>query len=190
LEAPTFGRLVEEVVVGVVLYDLLFYPLHWAMHNLPFAPLRSIHGFHHRKSHTLNPLETVQHSYADGFLQVAVNIAVQQISPFSGLAGKHPLSRLLHNVIVTYLLTESHSGYRDLPFMSHVLYPSVFGGAPRHEAHHHDGRVYYHQVCGPTRYPMRPRSTRHPRAPTPDRHAPIPRALAPVATDDGSFSPT
>ena len=83
----------------------------------------------------------MQHSYLDGFLQVAVNILVQQISPFGG--AKHVLSRLLHNLTVTYLLTEAHSGYRDLPFMSHNLFPELLGGAPRHEAHHHNGRVYY-----------------------------------------------
>jgi len=145
LEAPSFGRLAGEVAFGIFLYDLLFYPLHWAMHNLPSRALRNAHSFHHRKAHTLNALETVQHSYADGLLQVVVNIAVQQLSPFPGVLGKHPLSRIIHNVVVTYLLTESHSGYRDLPFMSHNLWPSLFAGAPRHERHHHNGRVYYHQ---------------------------------------------
>lgn len=78
----------------------------------------------------------------DGALQVLVNILVQQISPFGG--DKHPLSRLLHNVLVTYLLVESHSGY-DLPWQSHRLFPEIFGGAPHHEMHHHNGRVYYQQ---------------------------------------------
>merc|ERR1712167_130497 len=89
-----------------------------------------------------NAVETVQHSYVDGALQVLVNILVQQISPFGG--DKHPLSRLLHNVLVTYLLCESHSGY-DLPWQSHRFFPEIFGGAPHHEMHHHNGRVYYQQ---------------------------------------------
>ena len=29
--------------------------------------------------------------------------------------------------------------------MSHRIFPEILGGAPRHEAHHHDGRVYYQQ---------------------------------------------
>ena len=29
--------------------------------------------------------------------------------------------------------------------MSHNLFPEILGGAPRHEAHHHNGRVYYQQ---------------------------------------------
>ena len=31
---------------------------------------------------------------------------------------KHALSRFAHNLVVTWLLSESHSGY-DLPWMSH-----------------------------------------------------------------------
>ena len=109
IEAPTFGHLTAEVVFGIVLYDLLFYPIHYALHNAPFKWFRKQHVVHHKWSSSLNAVETVQHSYIDGFLQVVVNIIVQQISPFGG--GKHPLSRIIHNVVVTYLLTESHSGY-------------------------------------------------------------------------------
>jgi sterol desaturase/sphingolipid hydroxylase (fatty acid hydroxylase superfamily) len=115
------------------------------MHKSKWGEMRKIHGYHHRvNSHSLNALETVQHSYLDGFLQVAVNILVQQISPFGGFGHKHSLSRLAHNVVVTYLLTEAHSGY-DLPWMSHRIFPEFLGGSPRHEKHHHDGRVYYQQ---------------------------------------------
>ena len=74
------------------------------------AAVRLPAAHHGARGRTLNALETVQHSYADGFLQVAVNIVVQQISPFAGFGGKHPLSRVLHNVVVTYLLTEAHAG--------------------------------------------------------------------------------
>ena len=89
--------------------------------------------------------------------QIAINIIVQQISVVAladalwggGAAGrvigsKHCLARLLHNVCVTYLLVEAHSGY-DLPFMSHRLLPAVFGGSVRHQKHHDTGQHYYHQ---------------------------------------------
>ena len=143
--APTFGVFSVELMFGVFLYDLCFFPVHWLMHKSPWGQMRRVHGYHHRmSSHTLNSLETVQHSYIDGFLQVCVNILVQQITPFGAIGHKHVLSRLAHNLLVTYLLSEAHSGY-DLPWMSHRLFPEVFGGAPRHEKHHHDGRVYYQQ---------------------------------------------
>ena len=142
IEAPTFGHLSAEVVFGVVLYDFLFYPIHFALHNAPVKSFRKQHVVHHKWSSSLNAVETVQHSYIDGFLQVVVNIIVQQFSPFGG--GKHPLSRIIHNIVVTYLLTESHSGY-DLPWQSHNLFPNVFGGAPRHEKHHAGGGRYLQQ---------------------------------------------
>ncbi|VEU36795.1 unnamed protein product [Pseudo-nitzschia multistriata] len=141
--APTFGVLAVETLFGVFLYDLCFMPIHYLMHNLKIGQVRRVHGYHHRSGNTLNALETVQHSYIDGFLQVFVNIMVQKISPFGG--PKHVMSRLLHNLVVTYLLSEAHSGYRDLPWMTHNLFPEILGGAPRHEAHHHNGRVYYQQ---------------------------------------------
>lgn len=140
---PTFGVLAVETLFGIFLYDLCFMPIHYLMHNWKLGQIRRVHGYHHRSGNTLNALETVQHSYIDGFLQVFVNIMVQQISPFGG--PKHVFSKLLHNLSVTYLLSEAHSGYRDLPWMSHNIFPEILGGAPRHEAHHHNGRVYYQQ---------------------------------------------
>eukprot|EP00579_Thalassiosira_antarctica_P025531 CAMPEP_0202019062 /NCGR_PEP_ID=MMETSP0905-20130828/41010_1 /ASSEMBLY_ACC=CAM_ASM_000554 /TAXON_ID=420261 /ORGANISM="Thalassiosira antarctica, Strain CCMP982" /LENGTH=352 /DNA_ID=CAMNT_0048580207 /DNA_START=295 /DNA_END=1353 /DNA_ORIENTATION=+ len=142
--APTFGIFAFDLIFGVFLYDMCFFPIHWLMHKSSWGPLRRVHGYHHRSTNTLNSLETVQHSYIDGFLQVAVNIVVQQISLFGGFGHKHAMSRLFHNLVVTYLLSEAHSGY-DLGWMSHRLFPEILGGAPRHEEHHHNGRVYYQQ---------------------------------------------
>jgi sterol desaturase/sphingolipid hydroxylase (fatty acid hydroxylase superfamily) len=143
IEAPTFGVLTMELLFGIWLYDLCFFPVHYLMHRVELGSMRKIHGYHHRSGKTtMNALETVQHSYIDGFLQVFVNIVVQQITPFG--AAKHVLSRLLHNLSVTYLLTEAHSGY-DLPWMSHNVFPEIFGGSQRHEKHHANGKVYYQQ---------------------------------------------
>uniref|UniRef100_A0A7S3SUV7 Fatty acid hydroxylase domain-containing protein n=2 Tax=Emiliania huxleyi TaxID=2903 RepID=A0A7S3SUV7_EMIHU len=88
-----------------------------------------------------NAVETVQNSYLDAGVQVFINIFVQHLSPWG---FKHPLSRALHNVMVVYLLCESHSGY-DLPFMSHRLFPGLFGGPVAHEQHHQQGNVNFHQ---------------------------------------------
>jgi hypothetical protein len=147
IDPPTFGVLAIETIFGIILYDLCFMPIHYIMHNIKIKQIKRIHGYHHRSGSgskkSLNSLETVQHSYIDGFLQVFVNILVQQISPFGG--PKHVLSRLIHNLSVTYLLSEAHSGYSSLELMSHNIYPEIFGGAPRHETHHHNGRVYYQQ---------------------------------------------
>ena len=109
---------------------------------------------------TLAAGATVHHSLVDGFLQVAVNVVVQQCSPWPlcsssgpstqlmldclGGCSKHTLSRFLHNIFVTYLLCEAHSGY-DLPWMTHRIWPRICGGARRHNAHHNKGNVYFQQ---------------------------------------------
>ena len=93
--------------------------------------------------HAHNACETVQNSYLDAGIQVMINIFVQNISPW-GFGCKHPLSRAAHNLMVTYLLSEAHSGY-DLPFQSHRLFPAIFGGSVRHEEHHQRGSVCFHQ---------------------------------------------
>lgn len=102
-QVPSFGLVAGEVLFGIFAYDALFAPLHYFMHRCP--PLRGIHAFHHRREshHALVPVEVVQHSYVDASLQVAVNILVQNISPFGGLGQKHALSRILHNIIVTFV---------------------------------------------------------------------------------------
>jgi cholesterol 25-hydroxylase len=142
---PSFGRIATEVSLGVFLYDLLFYPFHYSFHARRSAGhWRKLHSRHHewgREPAAHNAIETVQNSYVDAGIQVAINICVQQLSPWG---HKHPLSRCLHNLMVTYLLSEAHSGY-DLPFMSHRLFPNVFGGPVAHEAHHQHSAVCYHQ---------------------------------------------
>jgi sterol desaturase/sphingolipid hydroxylase (fatty acid hydroxylase superfamily) len=139
---PSFFRVVSETSIGVFLYDLCFYPIHLYFH---MGPLRGLHQRHHRwaqsENFAHNAVETVQNSYLDAGIQVFINICIQHLSPWG---FKHPLSRALHNMMVVYLLTESHSGY-NLPFMSHRLFPGVFGGPIRHEVHHRHGGVYFHQ---------------------------------------------
>lgn len=142
-EDPSFWRVATEVSLGVFLYDLFFYPFHFSFHK-GAGGWRKQHARHHRwgsEAAAHNAIETVQNSYVDAGIQVAINICVQQISPWG---HKHPLSRCIHNLLVTYLLCESHSGY-DLPFMSHRIFPGIFGGPPAHEAHHQQGNVCYHQ---------------------------------------------
>mmetsp|Transcript_32951 Transcript_32951/g.71953 ORF Transcript_32951/g.71953 Transcript_32951/m.71953 type:complete len:198 (-) Transcript_32951:101-694(-) len=150
-EAPSFGKLLGEVAFGILLYDVVIWPLHWSFHHLPskyFSWWRHLHLSHH--NHYRSPSDSLmaglvfrQH-YLDAAVQVMVNILVQQVTPFGGWREKHFLSRLVHNVVVTYLLIEVHCGY-DFPFHMHRLYPAIFGGAPRHERHHQTGHNYFHQ---------------------------------------------
>ncbi|GMI17993.1 hypothetical protein TrLO_g9054 [Triparma laevis f. longispina] len=138
--APSLGTLTLELTFGIFLYDFLMYWVHYLMHESAWSG----HRYHHRtRGKDIEPVETVQHGYLDGAAQVVVNVIVQQISPF-GFGNKHFLSRLLHNILVTYLLTESHSGL-DEKWMTHRLYPNLFGGAKRHQQHHERGEGFYQQ---------------------------------------------
>ena len=140
----TIFRYVSEVLFGIFSYDIIFSLIHRLLHHnrVPWF-IRQLHSRHHRKRagdhDSLLPIMTVQHSWWDGFLQVLVNIIVQKFP------GKHPLSKFTHNLLVTYLLVESHSGWDKLPFMSHVLFPKMLGGSVKHQRHHEDGGGDYHQ---------------------------------------------
>lgn len=147
-QPPSFSRLVGEVALGIWAYDFIFYWIHLSMHKWPQLPLG--HMVHHEASGKhgegtatfLEPEHVVNHSLLDGALQVAVNIFVQNL-PLLG-CPKHKLSRLVHNVLVTYLLTEAHAGL-DLPWGSHRVFPELFGGALRHEIHHRLHKCCFHQ---------------------------------------------
>lgn len=158
--APSVWRMLTEVAFSVWAYDFIFWWVHasWhatfpvdksTLHGRLLAKWRSWHLQHHDHYETahepLHPMATFHHHFLDATLQVGINIVVQQV-PLAFLfpGPRHKLSKLLHNVVVTYLLVEAHCGF-DLPFMSHRLFPAVFGGSVRHQIHHQVGKVYFHQ---------------------------------------------
>ena len=72
--APSLLRFVVELFVGIVLYDFIFWFIHLAMHRSE-ALYATLHAVHHTEK--MGPASTIVHSFADGALQVVVNIAVQ-----------------------------------------------------------------------------------------------------------------
>ncbi|MES1909752.1 MAG: hypothetical protein MHM6MM_002446 [Cercozoa sp. M6MM] len=151
-EAPSMRMLVMQVASSVWAYDFIFFWIHLMMHYDHFLSAKEVPQFlrpivrhlrqWHLRHHTVSPVdatETVRHSFADAALQVLVNVAV--LNAFK----LHALSRIVHNVAVTYLLCDAHSGY-NLPWQPHKVVPWVFGGSRRHFQHHlRKGRVYYAQ---------------------------------------------
>jgi len=98
--------LMAEVSSGIVLYDAVMFCLHWAMHEFPL--LKKWHARHHDYPEaSLEARDTLRHSLVDGSLQVLVNICVQRRTPW-GIA-KSRVARALHNILVTWMLTESHT---------------------------------------------------------------------------------
>lgn len=120
--------LMAEVWGGIVLYDGIMFVLHWAMHEIPC--LRRIHARHHDyPDQQLEARDTLRHSLVDGSLQVLVNICVQRCTPWG--ATKSRLARSLHNVLVTWMLTESHTS-SPYPY----IWRRWFVGVRQHRLHH------------------------------------------------------
>mmetsp|Transcript_6227 Transcript_6227/g.9391 ORF Transcript_6227/g.9391 Transcript_6227/m.9391 type:complete len:307 (-) Transcript_6227:86-1006(-) len=141
-DAPTIQRLIIEVAYGILAYDFIFFWIHLAMHKVTLMAYLSRHYVHHTQTH-LCASEVQHHSIVDGSLQVMVNIFVQNLT--TGVYGrKHFLSRVIHNVLITYMLTEIHAGY-DGFWSMHRLFPRLIGGARRHELHHKSSNAGYYQ---------------------------------------------
>ena len=85
---------------------------------------------------------TLDHSLVDGTLQVLANILAQRRGPFG---AKSWLARLAHNVVVTYLLTDSHA---DTPYRLCDRFPGILKGAAKHRDHHAHAGPPYQQFFG------------------------------------------
>jgi len=147
LEIPSAERILYELTEGIIFYDFIFFWIHLAMHKWSKLAWIFQHNVHHDQS-ILCANEVQHHSFVDGSLQVIVNVIVQNYStyalifqPGSGLR-KHFLSRLLHNIVITYMLTETHAGY-DGWWCMHNICPPLIGGAKLHEVHHKVGNRFY-----------------------------------------------
>jgi sterol desaturase/sphingolipid hydroxylase (fatty acid hydroxylase superfamily) len=123
--------LLTEVVTGIILYDAIFFFVHWAMHEIPY--LRTWHARHHdRPEGTLECRDTLRHGIMDGSLQVLINILVQRQNPWCGGAAKSRLARAMHNIIVIWMLTESHTN-SPVPY----IWRRWFVGVREHRLHHY-----------------------------------------------------
>lgn len=138
LESPTAIRLLFQVLEGILYYDFIFFWIHLLMHKTPQYSWFFQHQTHHNQV-LLCANEVQHHSFVDGSLQVIVNIVIQNLSIYayyySASKRKHFLSRLIHNVVITYMLTETHAGYNGF-WCLHNLFPNIIGGARTHELHH------------------------------------------------------
>jgi sterol desaturase/sphingolipid hydroxylase (fatty acid hydroxylase superfamily) len=142
LTLATACRFLIELVFGIVWYDATFFAIHVAMHKGPrwirrLTNHKQHHGHHQEE---LCAMHVLEHSLVDGTFQVLVNIMVQR----SGLFGpKMRITRWIHNVVVTYLLTESHANLDVLPLASR--FPQIFSGVRFHRQHHNTGGAPYEQ---------------------------------------------
>ena len=132
--------LAAEVIAGIIAYDALFFFAHWGMHSFTWTN-RNVHAFHHAYSEKrLRARDVLTHSPLDGALQVLANIAAQRFVAISGPKSK--LARCIHNLLVTFMLTESHTSAKSCR-----LFRRFCAGVQRHRSHH-GGAAYYQQFFG------------------------------------------
>jgi hypothetical protein len=129
------GLLCLEVGFGIVMYDALFFMVHWGMH---VTSCRA-HKKHHAP-HNIRASDVLEHSALDGGLQVLVNIAVQRRTIWG---VKSRLARAMHNIVVTWMLTESHTAAPTMKFFRRCC-----AGVQRHRAHHMQSAPYFQQFFG------------------------------------------
>lgn len=136
-----------EVVSGLVLYDFIFFILHLCYHK---TALWIIHKRHHTHKH-VRATSVLNHSFFDAISQVGVNIIVQRYNyftlfvPYLGMVvPKTKVARTIHIILVTWMLTESHSTVRGI--FKH--FPYIFTGICYHREHHTRNMVRYQQFFG------------------------------------------
>jgi len=120
--------LIAEVSSGIVLYDAYFFFIHWGMHECKYLRI-FCHKEHHGETKYIEARHVLHHSLLDGSMQVLINIMVQRCTPWGDIKSR--LARALHNIIVTWMLTESHTS---------SPYPNIFRkhctGVRNHRFHH------------------------------------------------------
>eukprot|EP00117_Sycon_ciliatum_P003581 scpid60289/ scgid8319/ Cholesterol 25-hydroxylase; Cholesterol 25-monooxygenase len=134
--APSVGTLVYESVVGLLLYDAIFFVIHYTLHNVPFL-YRSVHR-HHHDQRIMTTYETDHLHPVERFLLVITGNESMR------LVQAHPLSRNVFNVWLIFLLFNNHCGL-DFPLSLEKIIPfKLMYGPADHEVHHmSDGRSHY-----------------------------------------------
>ena len=120
--------LCAEVMSGIVLYDIFFFFIHWTMHECTFFQWVH-HKEHHKVKSNIEARHVLRHSMLDGTLQVLVNISVQRHTPWQTVKSR--LARAIHNIVITWMLTESHTCTSYL-----YLFRRCCDGVKSHRKHH------------------------------------------------------
>ncbi len=142
---PSFFHLIGEVVSGIICYDALFFVVHWMLHECP--SFRRFHRRHHASNppNSLEARDVLRHSLIDGILQVMCNVVIQQSNHVGGLKSR--FARVLHNIMVTWMLTESHCASPEPN-----IWRRWFVGVRNHRIHHlglaKKGHESYQQFFG------------------------------------------
>ena len=134
--APTTFQICKDVTLGLLLYDFGFFLCHFFLfHKIPFF-YKAFHKKHHTNAE-VRAADQVRLSFVEEVFDVGISILALRF------LKAHPLSRTIYNIIITFLLTELHSGY-VFPWSPQEVVPfGLATGSRRHHWHHRNGRHYY-----------------------------------------------
>lgn len=127
-EAPTLLGFLMGVLGCMVLFDFQYYVWHLLHHQVPWL-YRTFHALHHQYHQTFGLVT----QYLSGWELFSVGFWTT-VNPI--LLRCHCLTAWSFMVFNVYVSVEQHCGY-DFPWALHNLVPfGLWGGAPKHDAHH------------------------------------------------------
>ena len=127
-QAPTLWEFLLGILGCTVVFDFQYYLWHLLHHRVPWL-YRTFHAVHHQYS---QPFSLVT-QYLSGWELFSVGFWAT-VDPV--LLRCHCLTAWGFMVFNIYVSTEDHCGY-DFPWAMHRLVPfGLWGGAPKHDAHH------------------------------------------------------
>jgi sterol desaturase/sphingolipid hydroxylase (fatty acid hydroxylase superfamily) len=133
--APDALGICGDVATALFLYDLGFFMFHWLFHKIPIL-YKYVHAKHHISTE-VRASDIVRLSGVEEVVDVGISILV-----LNNL-GCHPVSRTIYNIIITFLLTELHSGFA-FPWTPQFVVPfGLATGSKGHHYHHRNGKHYY-----------------------------------------------
>ena len=132
--APTFSGIIIQLIGSFIIYDAIFFLIHFASHKNLFL-YKNLHAAHHnheiltsRVSNQMTMIERIM-------LVLAANQSLK-------IMCSHPFTRAIFVIILLYWLMENHLGY-DLPWGLDKLTFGFIGGSYRHYQHHMCGERHY-----------------------------------------------
>jgi len=133
--APTSLGICKDVTCALLLYDFGFFVCHYLMHKIPFL-YKYVHAKHHTSTE-VRASDIVRLSGVEEIVDVGISILALNFLKC------HPISRTLYNIIITFLLTELHSGYAFPSTPQFVVPFGLATGSKGHHYHHRNGKHYY-----------------------------------------------
>eukprot|EP01116_Phalansterium_solitarium_P001240 TRINITY_DN11017_c0_g1_i1.p1 TRINITY_DN11017_c0_g1~~TRINITY_DN11017_c0_g1_i1.p1 ORF type:complete len:281 (-),score=68.03 TRINITY_DN11017_c0_g1_i1:44-886(-) len=127
MAVPSWTNFAMHFAINIALNDTLFYWLHRMLHH------RLIYKHIHKKHHEYNVNIGIAVEYAHPIEEIFVNGLSMMAGPMC--LGAHPLVTYLWLVFRMFETVDAHCGYA-FPLSPFCMFPSIQGGARRHDYHH------------------------------------------------------